>query len=199
MKHEYVQISLLLVLGSVLPATFSAATVTQARAVPACRLRLYNTHTHERLNVVYRRGDRYVPQALARLDYFLCDSRTGAIHHYDPRVFDLLEALTRFVGRPSAEIDVICGYRTPWSNEYLRRHSSGVAEHSLHMQAMAIDIRLPGIKSSEVRNAALTLHRGGVGYYPVSNFVHVDVGRPRQWSLPPGRIWAPDITSQERR
>jgi uncharacterized protein YcbK (DUF882 family) len=145
------------------------------------RLRFYHTHTNERIDIVYRNGDSYLPEAIAQLDWFLRDHRTGQVHHYDPRLFDLLDDLTATLGRPGTEIDVICGYRSPWSNAYLRQHTSGVAEHSLHMQAMAIDIRIPGIKLSELRAMALSLHRGGVGYYPRSEFVHVDVGRPRWW------------------
>ena len=108
------------------------------------RLHLFHTHTRERLDVEYRQGDTYDPDALARINYCLRDHRTGEVHKYDPRVFDLLHELTVALGRPDAEIDVICGYRTPWSNEYLRTHTHGVAENSLHMQAMAIDIRVPG-------------------------------------------------------
>jgi uncharacterized protein YcbK (DUF882 family) len=147
------------------------------------RLRFYHTHTNERLDIVYRRGDAYLPEALNRLDRYLRDYRTGDVHHYDPRVFDLLHDLTASLGRPSAEIDVICGYRTPRTNEFLRTRSlhTGVAEHSLHMQAEAIDIRLPGVSTARLRDAALELHRGGVGYYRASDFVHVDVGRVRRW------------------
>ena len=94
-----------------------------------------------------------------------------------------LHDLTASLGNSGGEIDVVCGYRTPWSNEFLRtrRPHTGVAQHSLHMQAEAIDIRLPGIPTSELRDAALRLHRGGVGYYRSSDFVHVDVGRVRRW------------------
>jgi uncharacterized protein YcbK (DUF882 family) len=147
------------------------------------RLRFYHTHTGERLDVVYRRGDQYVPAALDELDHFLRDHRTGDVRHFDPRLFDLLHDLTASLGDSDGEIDVICGYRTPWSNEFLRTRSphTGVAQHSLHMQAEAIDIRLPGIPTSELRDAALRLHRGGVGYYRSSDFVHVDVGRVRHW------------------
>ena len=146
-------------------------------------LRFYHTHTGERLDVVYRRGDHYIPEALAELDHYLRDHRTGDVRHFDPRLFDLLYDLTATLGDSGGEIDVICGYRTPWSNEFLRtRHAhTGVARHSLHMQAEAIDIRLLGIPTSELRDAALRLHRGGVGYYRSSDFVHVDVGRVRQW------------------
>jgi len=147
------------------------------------RLRFYHTHTGERLDVVYRRGDTYIPEALHELDHYLRDHRTGDVRHFDPRLFDLLYDLTASVGDSGGEIDVICGYRTPWSNEFLRTRSAhtGVARHSLHMQAEAIDIRLPGVPTSVLRDTALRLHRGGVGYYRSSDFVHVDVGRVRQW------------------
>lgn len=145
------------------------------------RLRFFHTHTGERLDIVYRIGDQYVPEALDRLDHFLRDHRTGDVHHYDPRLFDLLNDLLASVGRAGAEINVICGYRSPWSNEFLRTHTPGVALHSLHMQAEAIDIRLPGLKTWAFRDAALALHRGGVGYYAKSDFIHVDVGQVRRW------------------
>ncbi|MGA2880544.1 MAG: DUF882 domain-containing protein [Bryobacteraceae bacterium] len=144
-------------------------------------LRFFHTHTGEHLDVVYRIGDRYVPEALDQLDHFLRDHRTGDVHHYDPRLFDLLNDLTASVGRAGAELHVICGYRTPWSNQFLRTHTVGVAQHSLHMEAEAIDIRLPGLNTSTFRDAALALHRGGVGYYAKSDFIHVDVGRVRRW------------------
>ena len=169
---------------TVLSVTFLAALSVQAATAPAAReyrLRFFHTHTGERLDIVYRQGNRYLPEALSTLDHYLRDHRTGDVHHYDPRLFDLLHDLTVATGRPDAEIDVVCGYRTPWSNEFLRTHSSGVAAHSLHMQAMAIDIRLPGIKTARLRDAALALHRGGVGYYASSDFVHVDVGSVRRW------------------
>jgi uncharacterized protein YcbK (DUF882 family) len=111
----------------------------------------------------------------------LRDHRTGDVHHYDPRVFDLLHDLTAELGKPDTEVDVVCGYRTSWSNEFLRTHGRGVARHSLHMEAMAIDVRVPGVKTSTLRDGALALHRGGVGYYASSEFVHVDVGRVRRW------------------
>jgi uncharacterized protein YcbK (DUF882 family) len=147
------------------------------------RLRFYHTHTGERLDVVYRRGDQYIPEALDELDHYLRDLRTGDVRHFNPRLFDLLHDLTASLGDSTGEIDVICGYRTPLSNEFLRTRNphTGVAQHSLHMQAEAIDIRLRGIPTSELRDAALRLHRGGVGYYRSSDFVHVDVGRVRQW------------------
>ena len=163
------------VLGSFTPVASEPAPESEGR------LRLYHTHTLEHLDLVYRRGSTYIPDALAQLDHFLRDHRTGDVHHYDPHIFDLLSDVTRAVGRANAEIDIICGYRTPTSNEYLRTHTVGVAKNSLHMQAEAIDIRLPGVRTSTIRDAALALHRGGVGYYPASDFIHVDLGRVRRW------------------
>ena len=145
------------------------------------RLRLFHTHTGERLEIVFRRGTTYLPEALAELDRFLRDHRTGDVHPYDPRVFDLLSELLAAAGRPNAEIHVICGYRSERSNEFLRTHTTGVAKHSRHVLAEAIDIRVPGLNSLALRNAAISLGRGGVGYYPRSNFIHVDVGRVRRW------------------
>jgi uncharacterized protein YcbK (DUF882 family) len=147
------------------------------------RLHFFHTHTGERLNIVYRDGEGYGydQDSLALLSHYLRDHRTGEVREYDPRVFDLLHDLTTALGNPDLEIDVVCGYRTPWSNEFLRTHGHGVARQSLHMQAMAIDIRIPGVPTSQLRDAALALHRGGVGYYAASNFVHVDVGRVRRW------------------
>jgi len=160
--------------------------LTSEMAVPPAReyhLRFFHTHTGERLDIVYRRGNTYLPLALDQLDHYLRDHRTGDERPFDPRLFDLLADLTTSVGRPETEIDVVCGYRTPWSNEFLRRRSSAVARHSLHMQAMAIDIRVPGTKTSDLRDAALSLHRGGVGYYQRSDFVHVDLGRVRRMPM----------------
>jgi uncharacterized protein YcbK (DUF882 family) len=145
------------------------------------RLRLYHTHTGERIDIIYRRGDTFLPDAEHQLDYFLRDHRTGEVKHYDPRVFDILSDLEASVGHAEAEIQIICGYRTSWSNEFLRARSSGVAKTSLHMQAQAIDVRIPGVDTLALRNAALQLARGGVGYYPRSGFVHVDTGRVRSW------------------
>jgi uncharacterized protein YcbK (DUF882 family) len=153
-------------------------------AKPVYRLRLYETHTTEHIDVVYREGNVYIPAAVSRLDHFLRDHRTGDVYDLDPRLFDLLHDLEAAVGHPNSEIDIICGYRTPWSNEFLRRSSGGVAKHSRHMEGQAIDIRIPGVSTARLRDAALALHRGGVGYYPISQFVHVDVGPVRRWRYP---------------
>jgi uncharacterized protein YcbK (DUF882 family) len=148
-------------------------------------LHLHHLHTGEDLDIVYKVGNQYVPSAMAKLNYFLRDHRTNDVSHYDPREFDVLHQVLTKLGKPNAVIDVVCGYRTPWSNNYLRTRSAvtGVAKNSQHMQAKAIDIRIPGVSTQKLRDAALSLHLGGVGYYPISQFVHVDVGPVRQWTF----------------
>jgi len=148
-------------------------------------LKLHHLHTGESIDVVYRIGDTYLPSAMAELNHFLRDHRTEDESHYDPKEFDLLHNVLARLGKTAGTIDVVCGYRTPWSNNFLRTRSAdtGVAEHSQHMLAKAIDIRVPGVTTSRLRDAALSLAAGGVGYYPVSQFVHVDVGPVRQWSF----------------
>jgi uncharacterized protein YcbK (DUF882 family) len=176
--------SLMLLSSGLILASLQAASANAAEGpLREYRLRLFHTHTNERINIVYRRGDVYIPEAVNRLDQFLRDHRTGDVRQLDERLFDLLHDLSESLGKPGAEIDIVCGYRTPWSNEFLRTRTplSGVAVHSLHMEGEAIDIRMPGVSTSRLRNAALILHRGGVGFYPTSQFVHVDVGRVRRW------------------
>ena len=148
-------------------------------------LHLHHLHTGEDIDVVYRVGDTYIPSAIAQLNHFLRDHRTQDVSHYDPREFDVLHNVLATLGRQNSVIDVVCGYRTPWSNNFLRTRSAstGVAQHSQHMLAKAIDIRVPGIATSRLRDAAMSLGAGGVGYYPISQFVHVDVGPVRHWSF----------------
>jgi uncharacterized protein YcbK (DUF882 family) len=173
-----------LVMRRLLPVALFLSTTLASGTVPApreYRLRMFNTHSLERVDVVYRRGEAYDSQALAKLDLFLRDRWVGTVKHYDPRLFDLLNELTARVKRPDAEINVICGYRTAESNAGLRKAGRKVAKASLHMLAEAIDIRLPGVSTSRLRDTALAMGRGGVGYYPGSDFVHVDTGRVRRW------------------
>jgi len=157
-------------------AAGASATTGAERSV-----QLFNTHTNERIDIVYKRGDEYVSSALAKLDYFLRDHNTNEVRHFDPRLYDILADLTASVGHPGGEIDIVCGYRTPETNAALRAHTNGVAIHSLHIQAKAIDLRMPGVNTLKLRRAALALARGGVGYYPHSDFIHVDTGRVTQW------------------
>ena len=145
------------------------------------KLRLFNTHTGERIEVVYRHGGDYDPTALVELERFLRDHRSGHVHGFDPALFDLLTELAREVKREDAEFQVISGYRSPETNETLRAARTGIAKHSLHMEARAIDIRLPGTPTAVLRDTALSMEKGGVGYYRASDFIHVDTGRVRRW------------------
>jgi uncharacterized protein YcbK (DUF882 family) len=150
-------------------------------------LRMTNAHTGESLNIIYRIGDVYIPDALDRLNYFLRDHNTQDVSTYDPKEFDVLHAMMSRLGQLDGVITVMCGYRTAETNEALRHGSvrTGVAEHSQHMEGHAIDLRVAGVSTVALRNAALSLHAGGVGYYPVSQFVHVDVGPVREWVFGP--------------
>jgi uncharacterized protein YcbK (DUF882 family) len=168
-------------LALVTAPTVQAADASTSADSGAYRLRLYHLHTGEHLDVVYRIGSQYLSDRTAELDYFLRDHRSGDVKDFDVQEFDLLHDLLVKLGHPDAEIDIVCGYRTPTSNNYLREHGPGVALHSQHMQGKAIDIRIPGISTAKVRDAALSLQRGGVGYYAQSDFVHVDVGPVRRW------------------
>ncbi len=152
----------------------------RAATNPVRRLTFEHTHTGERLAVEYAHGDAYVPEALASVNQLLRDFRTGEVHDIDKGLLDLLHGLTTLTGtkRP---FQVISGYRSPATNAKLRQQSEGVAGRSLHMQGMAIDIRLADVPLAALRRAALAVGRGGVGFYPASNFVHVDTGRVRYW------------------
>ncbi len=149
------------------------------------QLHLHHLHTGESLDITYRIGNTYLPDAMGQLNHFLRDHRTQDEANYDPREFDVLHSVLAKLGRANSVIDIVCGYRTPESNNYLRTRSAdtGVAEHSQHMESKAIDIRVPGVRTLALRNAALSLGAGGVGYYPVSQFVHVDVGPVREWQF----------------
>jgi len=143
-------------------------------------LSFFHTHTSERLTVPYFADGNYLAGGLARLDAFLRDFRTGEEHAIDPGLFDILFRLREATGTRSP-FHVISGYRSPATNARLRRAGRGVAKRSLHVDGKAIDIRLSDVKSSVLRDAALELARGGVGYYQKSDFVHVDTGRVRRW------------------
>ena len=145
------------------------------------RAMLHNLHTGDTFNEVFFANGAYVPGALAEAMRVLRDWRNGEEHPMDPRLFDALHAInTRLeVNRP---FQVISGYRSPDTNAMLHARSSGVAEHSQHMLGKAADVRVEGVDLRYLHRAALEVSAGGVGYYPVSNFVHVDVARVRQWT-----------------
>jgi uncharacterized protein YcbK (DUF882 family) len=148
---------------------------------PAQRsLSFVHTHTGERLSTVYFEDGQYRSGELTRINQLLRDFRTGDVHAVDTGVLDILADL-RVLADRDEPYEVICGYRSPQTNAALRRHSSGVAEHSLHLQGRAIDVRLPGFPTAKLRELALGMGRGGVGFYAQSDFVHLDNGRVRYW------------------
>jgi len=153
----------------------------RARAAGVRSLAMVHTHTGERIDVVYAVDEHYEADALAALNRFLRDHYTGEIGRIDPRVFDQLHRAQRLAGsqRP---FEVISGYRCAATNAQLRAtRGGGVARASLHVEGRAIDVRLPGVELAELRDAALSLRAGGVGYYPRERFVHLDSGRVRSW------------------
>jgi uncharacterized protein YcbK (DUF882 family) len=150
---------------------------------PARVLSFVNTHTGERLRTAYRTGATYQPAALARIDVILRDFRANQVKPIDPALLDLLHQL-RGTLRTTAPFHIISGYRAPATNDMLRARGgadSGVASGSLHTVGKAVDIRIPGVPLEDLRAAARSLKLGGVGFYPRSNFVHVDTGRVRFW------------------
>jgi uncharacterized protein YcbK (DUF882 family) len=151
-----------------------------AENVTAHRLSFYHIHTAEKLAITYREHGEIVPDALVEINHYLRDFRTEQIHEIDVALLDKLHALfTTFDARGNFE--VISGYRSPHTNEVLRHVTTGVAEHSLHIEGRAIDVRLTSAQTTALRNAALALKSGGVGYYAESNFVHLDTGNTRSW------------------
>jgi len=144
------------------------------------RLDMLNLHTGERVKATYWVQGRYIPDALQSIDRVLRDHRSGEQHAIDPRLLDLMEYLRYRMGRVQP-FHIISGYRSPATNAMLSANSNGVATKSLHMQGKAIDVRLPGVPLATLRKAAISLNAGGVGYYPKSDFIHLDTGTPRNW------------------
>jgi uncharacterized protein YcbK (DUF882 family) len=168
--------------GKLLPGVALAALPLPglARTLDARRLSFYHTHTGETLDVMYAENGCYLSDALAEVNVFLRDFRTGDIHSIDPELLDILHSARLYTGS-NGQIEVLSGFRSHATNERLRRASTGVAQHSLHMTGQAIDIRFADVSTRTLMRAAVSMGRGGVGYYPESDFVHLDTGRVRTW------------------
>ena len=143
-------------------------------------LTMRNLHTGEKLTRTYWVDGEYLAEPLADINHLLRDHRSNQSHPMDPQLLDLLHQLQHKVGS-NKPFEIISGYRSPQTNAKLRGTSKGVAKRSLHMLGKAIDIRLPGQDLATLRQAALSLKAGGVGYYPKSDFLHLDTGRVRHW------------------
>lgn len=140
----------------------------------------------EMIDVVYRVGDTYIPDALDKLNHFLRDSHNEQVNTFDPRTFDVLHTMLAKVGKASGVISVLSAYRSQETNDALRASgTTNAAEHSQHIEAKAVDMRVEGVPAARLRDAALSLDAGGVGYYPKGQFVHVDTGPVRKWTYSP--------------
>jgi uncharacterized protein YcbK (DUF882 family) len=168
-------------LATMNPSARAAAIAgTRSTALDAHSLSFYHLHTAETLSVTYRENGALVPDAVAAITHLLRDFRTGEAHDIDVTLLDTLSLLHEAAGR-RGHFEIISGFRSPRTNAALRKVSDGVAEGSLHMSGRAIDVRSTGLVTKDLRTAALELGRGGVGYYPSSNFVHLDTGAFRTW------------------
>ncbi|MCB1651441.1 MAG: DUF882 domain-containing protein [Alphaproteobacteria bacterium] len=175
-RRDILKMGLIGTLASTVPFLF----VGEAKAASTpYRVNFTNTHTNETFNGVYRVGNKYLPQAFERINHILRDHRSGEVFPMDPRVIDIMAAVQRKARRP---IEIFSGYRCPKTNARLRKASTGVAQNSFHMYGQALDMHINDFGTSNLRNIALGLKAGGVGYYPKSKFVHVDTGNVRTWN-----------------
>jgi len=177
-RRDFLRVSGLSVLGCLVPGSVLAKDSTSTVAERCLSFR--NVNTGETLKTVFWAHEQYQAEAIAAINVLLRDHRTGEIKPIDKRLLDLLHSVTGKL-KTGEPIQVVSGYRSPQTNAMLRKRSRSVAKRSLHMEGQAVDIWIPGTRLSKLRNEAVGLHSGGVGYYPRSNFVHLDVGRVRQW------------------
>ena len=146
----------------------------------ARKIAFRNSHTGEIFSGVYRVGDKYLPDAFDRINIVLRDFRSNELFPIDPRVMDIIYTVHQMTQK-NEPYEILSGYRCPKTNQGLRSHGEGVAKNSLHMTGQAIDLRLPGFNTKQIKTLAVSLKAGGVGYYPKSNFVHMDSGDVRTW------------------
>jgi uncharacterized protein YcbK (DUF882 family) len=179
-RRSFLKASLVLASASGLPMIGKAATAPSALVPAERKLSLYNTHTGESVNRVFWAEGQFVPDALQDINKVLRDHRNNAIAPIDPQLLLLLDQVNGKMGSANT-LHIISGYRSPESNAMLNANTTGVAKHSMHMDGKAIDIRMPGRNLAQLRKAAMSLRGGGVGYYPDSQFVHMDTGRLRSW------------------
>jgi uncharacterized protein YcbK (DUF882 family) len=166
-------------------ATSAISAQTPAPSPPAGQaaertLSFFNTHNEERLSVVYRRGDDYLPEALDRIKHVLRDPLNGEEHAIDPALLDFLYDLLQKAGY-RGEVHIVCGYRCAETNAKLHESSGGVSRVSQHLQGRALDFRLPGFDTRKLYDLARSMKRGGTGYYRKSNFIQIDTGPVRSW------------------
>lgn len=178
-RRQFLKLGMLAFAAGLLPSP-ARATLRHVIMVPERALAFHNTHTGENIQTVYWAEGNYIPEALAGINHILRDHRNNEIQEISPALLDLLYSMNSVI-EARQSVHIISGYRSPATNAMLAARSGGVAKHSMHLEGKAIDIRMPGRELIQVHRVALMLQGGGVGYYPRSDFVHVDVGRVRQW------------------
>ncbi|MGR6981703.1 DUF882 domain-containing protein [Testudinibacter sp. P27/CKL/0425] len=168
--------------GIVLGASLLPAEVLAAVSTPKPRVLTFrNINTGERLTSSLKNGQIATSTDLKKLDHLLRDRRSQKVHRIAPQLFSKLYQIQGNLGLRNTEIQIICGYRAPTTNAAMSARSRGVAKNSYHTRGEAIDFRIDGVSLANVRKAATNLNNGGVGYYPRSNFVHIDIGPNRTW------------------
>lgn len=176
-RRDILKLGLTGTLASIVPLSLSS----EAHAASnTWRVAFRHAHTGESFNGVYRVGDKYLPDAFERLNFVLRDFRTGEVFPMDPRVIDIVSLVQRKTGQREP-LEILSGYRSPKTNAHLRQVSTGVAKNSFHMYGQAIDMHMKGYSTRNLRKIAMDLRAGGVGYYPKSDFIHVDTGTIRSW------------------
>ena len=179
-RREVIKTGLWAAAGSVLLPSVANAAAVKLPKNGSYDLRFTNVHTGESFSGTYRVGNKYLPDAFEEINYVLRDFRTDEVFPIDPRALDILYMVHRKTGKSGA-MQVLSGYRSPKTNNMLRNASTGVARNSLHLSGQAIDFRMAGVSTRGLRDIANGIKAGGVGYYPRSDFVHIDTGRIRSW------------------
>jgi uncharacterized protein YcbK (DUF882 family) len=174
-RREFLTSAAGVALSLAAPGAFALATPARDR-----ELSFYNTHTGEKLSATFWSDGNYLDDGVEEISWILRDHRADAAHPVDTKLLDLLHQLQAKVEQPG-EFHVISGYRSPATNEMLGKKSSKVAKRSFHMLGKAIDVRMPGFDTAQLRKAAIAMKGGGVGYYARSDFIHLDIGRVRKW------------------
>ncbi len=180
-RRSFLKSSALLASALSIPALARATPAAAIASMPHERsLHMYNTHTGESLRSIFWAEGKFVPEAMNDINKLLRDHRNNKVAPIDPKLLFLLDQVSNQVGGNSV-VHIISGYRSPETNQLLHENTNGVARHSLHLEGKAIDVRIPGRDLAALHKAALHAGGGGVGYYPDSQFVHMDTGRLRHW------------------